>query len=877
MRESPASHGGGPSHHLDTFSYASGDQSGSQNAGAKNGGEDGLGKRRKKKKDDKVIKSEEIDNYQGNKTLDELLLFLGDNNETNKKKIATSEDIASKSQKANKKTKDKKQKSPTAVASSSTETGLAATDQVDAETISVTTNNMGNISGKSNIDGPKQNGDLSEFYRNDKMSMLNNKKGNGVTSKGKSGSTSALETGPSVEVKQAFPSKNNTKTVAVQDCFNDVESKTGNKKTPKETKLENPNLLGSKSEENGKCESIIVKQKNAKNKKTKPSSPTVKTESECSISQNIHIDQDCSDLPDIDTNFIFTDLYVPPVPKEDEFQVVGKKKKKSTVKETPVTHGFSSSSAFKQARHSEEKRLSLTNSVQRSNHKTGSVPMPAADSEHLRDLSPSSFPALTGARARQQEGRRNSTGDVQIPIGLKAQDDSDIESVKSLPATQATGAEALSPRLSYAKMAAVTAKPTDMITDSQMTNVDTSDSETDPKKAVWKGSPTERRHSIGSSPEEMTKNSLNKDNAIVTNSAKGYSQDHILADAALKPVKPVCQSKTNAWGMSSTVGSSVPAPASAVLPDCVQFSSERPSLLEDKVKSSGIEGTLSFLSDPSPGVCCSQPELSKSSTHSIDTNYVNSSSNTSKLFNVDNNYVYKHDSHKARSSNGTNNKKQKSVIFLDKRVEQSSSNLGISFGFEIDSLEKSKSESHSSKLDSDQQLTFLSECSSECSSVISESMTDSVDSKDTRSTCLASHSSSSSVISDPGDKDGNISGSNSDSNKQDQISKTQVPRINGVVSHAQGVTGNHVINADSSADVTPAEEEPAPAPGADSDAASVYYGEWVWAMKKGVTGPSPVNGPTQYCGLARFFKHDERKGTFNVSEAAYFLTRGMYY
>ena len=144
--------------------------------------------------------------------------------------------------------------------------------------------------------------------------------------------------------------------------------------------------------------------------------------------------------------YIFTDFDCVLPPKEAEFTQV-KKKKKQRPKDVVVSR----ESAW---------HAVCQVDVHRKPHVSArSVTPPPATGEgseevHVeRALSPSSFPVL----GRSREGRRNSTGNAPPTDGL--QDDSDMESVKSVPIGSELGG-VLSPRLnhlakqSYAKIAA---------------------------------------------------------------------------------------------------------------------------------------------------------------------------------------------------------------------------------------------------------------------------------------------------------------------------------------------------------------------------------------------------------------------------------------
>lgn len=133
----------------------------------------------------------------------------------------------------------------------------------------------------------------------------------------------------------------------------------------------------------------------------------------------------------------------------------------------------------------------------------------------VQDLSQSAFPALNptdrtcglfqflGQEARSLE---------DLPCGVSLDRDSDQASSKSLPAVQGRGSRINYP-VSYASMASANT-PRQSVDSSQAASVGSSvyDSEESavvtaaPTAAMkWKGSPQERRHSIGSAPEDLSK------------------------------------------------------------------------------------------------------------------------------------------------------------------------------------------------------------------------------------------------------------------------------------------------------------------------------------------------------------------------------------
>lgn len=163
--------------------------------------------------------------------------------------------------------------------------------------------------------------------------------------------------------------------------------------------------------------------------------------------------------------------------------------------------------------------------------------LPVTDQTHSsRDLSPSAFPVLLGHSplTPHADNRRNSCGDLSSDFIDSKTYDSDRESAKSLPDAHRTriGGD-LSPSypMSYARIAAAprrndcTNSPSSesgVASGSQNSSVSSSVTHTpgssidimspqspsstvgmsDRKATVWKGSPRERRHSIGSGPED---------------------------------------------------------------------------------------------------------------------------------------------------------------------------------------------------------------------------------------------------------------------------------------------------------------------------------------------------------------------------------------
>lgn len=921
MRESPSSGGGTvanqqyesygtfPIEHLAARPYSNKETDNDNTTKA-------LRRRKKKleKEQQQQKKSEDIENYKGDKPLDELLSFIGggqnDSNKKAKKNPNVVEEIPSKTQKSNKKNKDKKQKSP--VASSSVEEVEEKGSSV-AQPASLVTqggeDNMGNSSGKADVD-IVENGDVDGLYSNSEKVAKSSLKQNDKIDMSKHAIyvNDKLAKGAICResVKEKEPSSTNNKRDIVTGSG--IEN---NKKKPdksaKASKIDKLEMPTTKSDDNLKLDAslinnVTVKQKNAKNKKNKSLSPPAKVENELSFADINHQPELASFNASenlVNDSFIFTDLEVPQVPKEDEFQVVGKKKKKVTKEAVPQNHFMTNNGNSKPGRRHEDKRPVPSQSSNKAS--VPSIVPPASMVEgdvRLRDLSPSAFPALTSGKGRQsvQEGRRNSTGDVPIPSGLKSQDDSDLESVKSLPATQGSQVvdSILSPRLSYAKMAAGPKVPDSCSSSEKRSSLDSGDCEHDHKKAVWKGSPTERRHSIGSSPEVVNK-STGVQASVTTSTVKTGSQEHIVSDVLVNLEKgadsiantaaPDLEEKTNS-GVKNVEDD-----------PCVQ-NKEIASLSEGNktVKASPIQLKSSISPNKSADTIVKADRLVNSQVlvgskqsqfcnNDLEMNSTNSIHN--KDSSVTNSIVI--NKGKTCSNNGSNGKKQKSVIFLDKRVEETPENLGISFGFEIDNLVKpGKPGPHdSSVIDQSEQVMQTSECHSACENVqfvdlnfYSNDLKSGL--KDASDVVNIGTSSNSSVISKHVSNPDKTVNSLSSSNNEIVHPVTKVVRMNGIIppqGHSSNlvkeVTENVSINIGGSGEKVNTEQA-IPETTEDNNVEYVYFGESVVTFKKDIVVPSQSNGPTSYCGLVHFIQETDLRSNFNVAEAAAFLTRGEF-
>lgn len=284
-------------------------------------------------------------------------------------------------------------------------------------------------------------------------------------------------------------------------------------KTVKKVKPGNKTKASSLPKDFEKCSNIVsdrteeTSQKNDEKKEvdnpiaeTKKSVPVPRQQNnnEPAKPVNSKVYSENFDMKDIEDNamFIFTDFEnVLPLP-EEEFKVVTRKKPTRTLPMNPqvstaaftkdyskdthhnydnsynsgygahsIQNSSDSTSDFLRTKDDRMIREERSSSHRRSRPTVRSVTPPPTSSSHSTDeyypekppveraFSPSAFPALGGMR----EGRRNSTGNVPSE---STPDDSDIESVKSLPLVAASRASntkvegVISPIVSYAKIAA---------------------------------------------------------------------------------------------------------------------------------------------------------------------------------------------------------------------------------------------------------------------------------------------------------------------------------------------------------------------------------------------------------------------------------------
>lgn len=397
------------------------------------------------------------------------------------------------------------------------------------------------------------------------------------------------------------------------------------------------------------------------------------------LNPSVVVDTGISVVPFDIADFIYTDVDVM-APIEPEFTVVGKKKKPRPIVRDNNRQAFIPRNNFR------GDRKFVNNKHLRSVTPPPPQSMPAKlsiEKERTQDLSPNAFPALENKASPKcrtpslHEGRRNSTGDVPTDQSMKCQDDSDLESVKSLPA-QGELLDPLSPgvhhvHLSYARIAASprsSSSNASAASSSTCNNhLSASRSHTEqftppssPKSLnVWKGSPTERRHSLGASPDGSKGDNLQS----ITKSLrqKSGSQelpklDDPIDDPAVDTLKsPACKQ------LQSEV---ITCPSSSVEVGSTGASSSAQSFV--------CEETLGALGTRVNNVKMGNTAFIKAKpvTNSIST--VSSSSTVQQQYSP---------SVKGANNNHGKRYKPQSVIFLDnKRDSNLPQNLGISFGFE---------------------------------------------------------------------------------------------------------------------------------------------------------------------------------------------------
>ncbi|XP_033748219.1 LOW QUALITY PROTEIN: uncharacterized protein LOC117333170 [Pecten maximus] len=545
---------------------------------------------------------------------------------------------------------------------------------------------------------------INSLHENDKVheekSVKNNKK--------KMGSVTVANSA-SVHV-------NNKKAEKAKNATGEEKMVTGTTNNVKQNNNKNSKVKGEAapvetSESEGKTKSDIFK--------ATPSKSSDASDAAVKIKNNMVVSKENYD------NYIL-DLDLPAV--EPEFTVVGKKKKRpvtATVHTTPQmikepnNHSIKNGNVHAPLRtvgRVERPRKPVPRSVTPPPRNSLST-SDSIDSERLRDLSPSSFPALSSSsssincgRQTFREGRRNSTGDVPCKeIVLKVQDDSsDIESVKSLPVAQ--GGPHLP--ISYAKMAASPKPSNTSLAGSSGETEEMDDSLQEANKewkcANWKGSPTERRHSIGSSPENNVKEI---DNVLPTRQKYGGSQE-VLVTPGEGEDGSSAHGNEEAVSLVASPSASLMTedPLEAVLPSAsypvcskvifgdvtmanVSHSYKKTNSLSDhqvSVSSSTtfqntlLPGNVSMVTPTSGNGdfgCAPSPALEV--VNSVPGDCIQALKEPSPECRGQQTTKSHVPPTKHQTGNGRKIHKNKSVIFLDKRLNQVPKNLGITFGFEL--------------------------------------------------------------------------------------------------------------------------------------------------------------------------------------------------
>lgn len=683
---------------------------------------------RKKIKKEKVSLSEEVENYVGNKEIDELLDFIdGDKNGRKPKKnsqtITNEVAVVSKStEKNNKKNKDKKLNKP--LNEEKCEVKETREEKSEAKIIDETTPLI-NSNKTDHIDYKTQS---VQNHNDDKKCVINeshlnviNRMGNTTAKNSSDENTDSQERIETIitneiDIKQSvsLPDEEITMEAKIEQKANSVPSesvektiKKDKKSTIKSVEKQNQSNKPKGKGVNSKIENCIVNGFDAddsvENMSTKPKSQTnnikhrtmeksanketCQTENGLNgMVVNNNKDKTSLFLNELDLvqneDYRFTDFE--PLRKEPEFQVVGGKKKKKVPTTKEIVIGKETLVPPKPFKREERRKAPRSVTPPPLNKLSSNI-----EGERTRDLSPSAFPALGSSNQPGfRDARRNSTGDVRMEVQsiIKAQDDSDIESVKSLPASS-QGAwlqNSLSPRLpvSYAKMAA---SPKPSVTSLGSSTADDEPEETsmDLKAANWKGQIKERRHSIGSHPEnvkEIESSSIKQkygsqevlnvcDQDVVLVDTDFRDQDVVLVDTDFPKVG--LDSK-----VVSTTNSIKTEESNTSLCSNVSFGDVIPN--DTNIIDSQL--TVSYSKK------C-ESETAKQINEDLECSLENDKSSSESSYKVSNpkKICETNNAEKVKSVKQTvNNSKRvkQSVIFMDKRVSQAPCNLGISFFFD---------------------------------------------------------------------------------------------------------------------------------------------------------------------------------------------------
>ncbi|XP_041348140.1 uncharacterized protein LOC121367821 isoform X2 [Gigantopelta aegis] len=807
-------------------------------------------KKRRRKSEEPVNLSENVPNYVGNKLgLDELLQFIGTGEKGEKqikKKLNrknTPESSVAKPDKLNKKNKDKKDKIKSF--DSADDVSLVGEQSVGSSCSASICEDMGNSSEK-----PSTNTNEKNNPDEDNSTKEDNKVLKSVDGKALKSETIAAE-------DKNNKVNNQIDKVVASKCIYPTkkEAETKDKNKPKLVK-EKPSDIQDVNKKVVKAEDSVDNKKSSKQKvkaelQVKNNKKVENMVIENGPSQVVtdRSNRDLSTSPN-SSSFIFTDIDPPP-PVEAEFTVVGKTKKK---KRPPGEY---------------PKHKNNIKEFRPTQPRSATPPPPSKEKSH--DLSPSAFPVLANVN-KCGSGRRNSSGDVPIDSGsVRSWDDSDIESVKSLPAAQGGRlADVASSRfpVSYAKMVSAPKPPNSPNSSIPLSPGSCDDDLSSPKTTIWKGSLHERRHSIGSSPEDTKPDTSPKFNqrtrqksgsqdilkmekmealqmevkvsdisSETLNDEKGCDRNlKSCADVRCLGHKPSPTDVVinSSEGKVSTHGSNARIPT-------ITFTSGS-SIPELVLKGDKLEGTKKLLKS----IVSNTNETSRSHTiggKNVSSSIVIDSSCIGKTT-VSNN-VNKDLSNKPTNVINNGRKPKSSVVFLDKRFIETPQNLDITFGFDSNLDIDNKG-----VLESDKAVTVSSDADSAppaCPVVVSVTT---VTHDKTMSDANQSIHSSSSVsigcvrnckltanLDKPGDgpsdvvqSGGLVDGqpSNSSNITPGKVSKSHIAGLNGVVqSHSQGYRNKPTSDALRTDNIT-SEKMDSVSPNHDT-AVLVFYGDGIVA------------------------------------------------
>ncbi|XP_013400599.1 uncharacterized protein LOC106166456 isoform X2 [Lingula anatina] len=387
-------------------------------------------------------------------------------------------------------------------------------------------------------------------------------------------------------------------------------------------------------------------------------------------------------------HFIFTDIDMPQV-KEDKFETVIHKKKKQrpTGVFTPPYFEHRREPRF------EERRRPVRSVTPPPN----SIHVASGEKQTDRALSPSAFPALPHGMGR--EGRRNSTGNVDT---LPNQDDSDIESVKSLPVSDTMDiksstapSDVVKPLpISYAKIAA-SPKPNPSSQVSPRVHPQPAETEQQRRHSFshhdhnligssGEGSDLKSKNDVISRSQELPTSLEKAENASVSNT--GYACV-VKAKRKLSDefgVSATFNSSSSSVSGEKPVGNLAVTKTERKLGTCNNFNSSTevnkavPSVNLPKQNAPLASQTQQQFSKSETVQKMPKPELVSCNKRSENTVLMNSSKpqHFQNISAASNAGVTMPSVNSKKSSKNT-----KFLVFLDKK-EGDTSNLGISFGFD---------------------------------------------------------------------------------------------------------------------------------------------------------------------------------------------------